>query len=194
MKGLSRQEPGFTRAVPMNERTLARSPSARTPGFSSPRNAIFPVLLGLGALIFSSTSLAAACKETKSVVTSAESIEANKKAGGHVEKHIKGKPTEASKTQFVDETSYKRAWDNWVGYTRDKPTPKTCGTGGTPMDCVPAVHLNIHSAYKCTAVGSDGKCTEGSEFVPESIAFRYLKENGKWILNTAYPANHDNCD
>lgn len=153
-------------------------------------------LSGLFLTLFtiSTTISAKDCRETPSVVESAQSLAKNTEKGGHVSIHVKGQKTEAGKSQFNSEADFTSAFTSWKNDTTNSPTPKNCGgSNAGVMDCVTASKVGISSAIVCNAVGSDKKCTSTTNITPEKVAFRYAKSNGKWILNTAYPTTNSSC-
>jgi len=157
------------------------------------------VLLSAATLLLAASGAQAAeCRATSSVDSSAASVAANTKAGGHVSIHVAGNPTEAGKSMFQSEADFKSSFKKWKDHTGAKgPKPKTCGgSGGSQMDCVPADLVGIATASTCDAVGGNGQCTAMTPFIPARVAFRYLnakETGGKWILNTAYPSKNDDC-
>lgn len=138
------------------------------------------------------------CRTSGSVDQSADSVDANTSAGGHVSIHITGSPTEAGKTQFDTATSFTSAFAAWKGATTGKkgvPDPKVCGAAArTRQDCVPAATVNVTTATRCADVDAQGMCTNSESITPTRVSFRYAHNNkGVWILNTAYPSTNADC-
>lgn len=149
-------------------------------------------------LLAASAAQAAQCRKTPNVENSAQSVAANTAAGGHVSIHVDGYPTEVGKSMFRNEADFTNAFTEWSNYSGHKgPDPKTCGGGGgSLMDCVPADIVGLDHGAICDAVGPNGVCTKQTNFKPVKVAFRYLNNadtKGKWILNSAYPSQHDSC-
>lgn len=162
------------------------------------------MLAGFGmafAMALPSAVIAAECRETKSVLESAQSIQKNKDSGGHIAMHFVGHDTEAGKSQYNTFADFQTVWQAWQNYTRDRPKPKTCGSSTRDtMDCVKAEYVGLNAAYVCDEVDSPkgkkvGPCKAGHEIVPQAVAFRYAKSsvNDKWILNTTYPSVNLDC-
>jgi hypothetical protein len=145
------------------------------------------------------TATAEECRIKDSIVKSAASLKANTTAGGHVSIHVKGQPTEAGKSQFDSEKVFVGAFKAWEKMAKPKPEPKECQVKPPNVkDCVPASELKITTAWECTAVGKDGKCTKDGlkKITPKTVGFWYAntkESKGKWILNTAYPSVNEDC-
>lgn len=157
---------------------------------------VFKIASVLFALLFASTSASAKnCRETSTVVESAESLAKNTAKGGHVSIHVKGKKTEAGKSQFDSEADFTNAFTLWKNDLTKSPKPKNCGGSNEGlMDCVSASKVDISSAVVCNSVDANENCTDTTKITPEKVAFRYAKSAGKWILNTAYPSVNDKCN
>lgn len=155
----------------------------------------FAILLAITMVFGSSGAWAAQCRVTPAVTNSAAGVAANTEAGGHVSIHIKGNPTETGKSQFNTAVNFTTAWTTWAVYPGPQgPDPKICGGGGgSMMDCVGADVAGINAAYVCDTVNAAGNCTSGHDIAPIKVAFRYSKNGGLWILNTAYPSVNADC-
>jgi len=157
---------------------------------------VFKIASVLFALLFASTSASAKdCRQTITVVESAESLAKNTAKGGHVSIHVKGQKTEARKSQFDSEADFTNAFTLWKNDATRSPKPKNCGGKDEGlMDCVSASKVGISSAVVCNSVNANRYCTDTTKITPEKVAFRYAKSSGKWILNTAYPSVNSNCN
>lgn len=140
------------------------------------------------------------CRAKQFVINSAQSLQANRDANGHVERHIPNNPTKKNETMFADWDAAHQAFTTWSGMQKAAPAPKKCGANTKgKRDCVNAADLGVTQATTCLAV-SKGKCTsQSAPFVPAKVAFRYAFKKNKegkanWMLNTAYPTANANCN
>ena len=144
------------------------------------------------------------CRTSGTVVASAQNVDDNTAAGGHIWQHIRGLParpkgaqkseTQLDKTLFASERDYQAAWQRFqVGDFRYL-TPHQCNVSpkGQSVDCVLAADIGVRQAYFCTAVDKTSKlCTAETQIRPLYVEFWYAQKKGKWILNTAYPSEED---
>ena len=135
-------------------------------------------------------------------------MEANSAGGGHVWIHVANldrKPAHAGrtesqeegKTMFASEEDFKSAWKAFKSATYRLgvlSSPEQCNTKPRGQnDCVLAKDVGITEAYSCTQVDESTRCcTDMKRINPKFVVFYYHKAmDGKWRLNTAYPADND---
>ena len=141
------------------------------------------------------------CRTSKTVAESAQSVDDNSAAGGHIWQHIRGlksrpkgaekSETQDGKTLFASERDYQGAWQRFQSGIFKYLTPYQCKgkPKGQAVDCVLAADIEVNTAYKCTAVDKKTKlCIEDDEADVTFVEFWYAQKNGKWVLNTAYPS------
>lgn len=157
------------------------------------------LIIATSLVATSGIAAAQECRTKDTIVKSAASLSANTTAGGHVSIHVKGQKTEVGKSMFDSEKAFVDAFKAWEKTANPKPAPNKCQVKPPNVkDCVPAAEIKITTAWECTAVGKDGKCTkEGLKAIkPKTVGFWYANtkdSKGKWILNTAYPSINDDC-
>ena len=164
----------------------------------------FAVVISAASL---TTCLAAECRNTSSVTSSAQSVQTNTNMKGHIWQHIGGltqKPSGAvsgasqkSKTLFVTLDDFQNAWKTWMNKQSPSPTPKKCGgKSGSVTDCVSGSSVGVTSAYKCNNADPNGLCNDTTKIVTSYVGFWYANSGttgNKWIMNTAYPSQNSNC-
>ncbi|QNM98719.1 hypothetical protein [Chitinimonas koreensis] len=157
---------------------------------------------GLALAVLAPVSQAAECRATKAVVASTTSMDANKSAGGHVDIHITGQPTQVGKSRYTNWTQFQNLFTQWQGNDDGKsPAPKTCGgAGGSQTDCIAISRLGGWkggAATVCTAVDGSGNCTASRNITVKAVAFGYYNNSketkGLWIMNTSYPSENADC-
>ena len=143
------------------------------------------------------------CRTSGTVKDSAKSVDDNSAAGGHIWQHIRGlksrpkgaekSETQDGKTLFASERDYQKAWQKFQSGTFKYLKPYQCKVKpqGQAVDCVLAADIEVNTAYKCTAVDKNKVCTTDERTKVKYVEFWYAKQNGKWVLNTAYPSGSD---
>lgn len=173
------------------------------------KHSILPTALATTLLVAALPSQAATCAGISNVVTSTQSDQKNRNAGGkggHVGLHMKdassplppsGANSQLDKSAFKNWAAFKGAFDTWKANTT-KPHAN-CGTSGGPKDIVDASLVNITEAWKCTAAGANGICSNWQKIKPTKVCFIYYNNTGssgtagKWLMNTAYPSVNADC-
>ena len=139
------------------------------------------------------------CRESPSVVKSANSVATNSEEGGHIWQHIKGlssrpkgaenSETQMDKTLFGSEDAYKEAWKNFQNGKFNKVKECMGKPKGQMVDCVHASDVGVKKAYICEEVDKNTKiCKKEVAIEPMYVEFWYAQKGGKWVLNTAYPS------
>ena len=143
------------------------------------------------------------CRTSETVAKSAQSVYDNSAAGGHIWQHIRGltsrpkgaekSETQDGKTLFTSERDYQRAWQRFQSGNFDYLKPYQCNVKpkGQAVDCVLAADIGVNAAYECIAVDKNKVCTTDKETEVKYVEFWYAQQNGKWVLNTAYPSGSD---
>ena len=148
------------------------------------------------------------CRELPSIAKSAVSVEANSAGGGHVWIYVANldrKPANArrtesqeeGKTMFASKEDFKSVWKAFKSATYKHgvlSSPAQCyATAAGQNDCVLAKDVGITEAYSCTKVDESTRCcTDMKHINPKFVVFYYHNAmDGKWHLNTAYPADKD---
>ena len=142
------------------------------------------------------------CRTSATVEGSAQNVEINTAAKGHIWQHVNGlesrprgaqsSETQEGKSLFASECAYKDAWKRFHSGNFNYLTPKQCkgSPDGQMVDCVLASDIGVTTAYKCLNIDRNTKlCTEKEKFRPRFVEFWYAQKGGKWVLNTAYPSS-----
>ncbi len=140
-------------------------------------------------VMFSATTMAAVCRDIKSVKDSAVA-EQNTSMGGHVTQHIYGmrppiNTSQSGKTLFEGKGKYEAVWRQYQ-YINN---PVLCGSKGQAQQSVSLADLGIQylGAYSCKESNANGECTQWDSYMAKSVFFGFVLKNGQWILNTSFP-------
>jgi len=158
------------------------------------------IILFIGFAFISSQLMAdrVACTSIDSVKNSADASK-NNAAGGHLNSHIKGQTPPAgysqlNKTMFASVDDWNTAYS---ALERQNPA-LDCNTAANIGDKA-ATHIALsQTAYQCTAVDANGKCTASSPVASATVTYVVkMVQNGEsknWIILTGYPRSSSGGD
>lgn len=113
----------------------------------------------------------------------------NTAMGGHITQHIRGMTPppgkkQEGKTLFGKRSDMEAAWRQYTYHSAGV----TCSGKQAQQEMTMAqLKMGMIEAWSCTAVDGQGRSTQATMYIADSIFFGFLLVEGTWILNTCYP-------